>query len=247
MSESAVDSTQFATTRRTLVRGAAWSVPVISVAAAAPAFAVSCDVATSRPVTWAANSGSSNVRTQSGTTAAGGSVTVNTSYTKVNGDYSGDFNSRNMNSVDRSGTRGGFVIANTVPDTNSDDVSSNYQSVTFTFSPAARELTFKVEDIDRVNNGGARPGFYDYVRIISQSPWTAAEGSFINGTGYPGSAWRTRSDVGNLDYDSRQTVTVSFAGPVSQFTLDYGSLTADSRYPEFMFVVLSGMTYKVCS
>ena len=36
-------NTQLRPTRRTLVRGAAWSVPVVSIAAAAPAFAASCD------------------------------------------------------------------------------------------------------------------------------------------------------------------------------------------------------------
>ncbi len=71
MSELAVAPTDFNPSRRTLVRGAAWSVPANSAAAAVPAFAAS-PYLTSMTLRWADQMD----KTQLGTVTVDGSIKV---------------------------------------------------------------------------------------------------------------------------------------------------------------------------
>lgn len=229
--------------RRTLTAGLAWTVPAVAVAGAAPAFAASCTLSTTQNVTWAANADNdSSYRTQTGTTANTSSVSVTTAFTGTSGGIDTSFN---MSSRTVATTNDSIIISNDVPYSTSTP-AANYQDVTFTFSKPVYNLTFTIDDIDRINNGGTYPGYYDQVALLSLSTYTATKGSYLTGSGTTGDPWRTAVDV-NGSYDARQSVTVSFAGPVTSFTIRFWTSTADSRTTEYQFIRLGSMSYRTCA
>lgn len=207
--------------RRTVVRGAAWSAPVIAVAATAPAFAASpCMNKTAlQPVTWSATPTTTR---QTGTTPGGVTVTVTGAYTSTLLGP-GSIAAQNMTTTNVAATRDSFNLVNNSPTSLSLDPSANYQTVTFGFSQDVYGLTFAIDDIDRVAGS-----YYDYV-FLSGAPETptVTPGSAILGSGTQADPWRTNGNNG--DYAPNQTVSVAYPNgmvPMTSLTLRFYSTLA---------------------
>lgn len=204
--------------RRSVVRGAAWSVPVIAVAANAPAFAASpCQNKTALlPVTWGSTS---TVTSRSGSATNGTTVSVTAAYTQ-SGLTPGSLGSGNLG-VQQSGAS--FSIVNNTPALLTGDASTNFQTVTFNFSVPVFELTFSIDDIDRGT------GYWDYVSLNTTpaelpTP-TYSTGTTITGAGTDSNAWRTSAATGG-DNLATQAVTATYANGligISQLRLKFWS------------------------
>lgn len=204
--------------RRSVVRGAAWSMPVIAVAANAPAFAASpCQNKTQLlPVTWASTA---TLTSRSGTAANGTTVNVTAAYTR-SGLTPGSLGTGNLG-VQQSGAS--FSIVNNTPALLAGDASANFQTVTLTFSVPVFGLTFSIDDIDRGT------GYWDWVSLNTTpaelpTP-TYSAGTTITGAGTDSNGWRTTVTSGG-DNLATQTVTATYANGligVSQLRLKFWS------------------------
>lgn len=203
--------------RRSVVRGAAWSVPVVAVAATAPAFAASpCTNRTALlPVSW-----SSLYSTTRQTGSIGGTPVVNVSAgytaTRVGG---GALHSSNLAPTRVAETQDSFSLVNTSPTSWSLNPEGNFQTVTFSFTQDVYGLTFSIDDIDRAS------GYHDHV-FLAGAPETpeVTLGSAVTGGGTSTNAWRTTGASG--DNATNQTVTVTYPNglvPITSLTLRFYS------------------------
>lgn len=217
------------TTRRTLVRGAAWSVPVVAAATTAPAFAASpCGSTYTWKLDWGTTSytkNTANLGTATVTNAAGTypiTVTFNSSVTST---WFGSITRHNtnlnieagMNDIgDLGATEQGLELWHS-SSYNSDSV---YQTVVVRFDRAVSGLAFTITDIDFQSGN-----FSDRVAISGNR--TGIPGStYVIGSGTYGDPWRPRDsnpapinipDTG----DSRGNVAVKFLAPVTDFEIRY--------------------------
>ena len=207
--------------RRSVVRGAAWSVPVVAVAATAPAFAASpCTNRTALlPVSW---SSSYSTTQQTGSIAGSPVVNVTAGYTStlLGG---GALNAQNLTPTSVAATRDSISLVNNSPTTLSLNAEGNFQTVTFTFARDVYGLTFSIDDIDRVAGS-----YHDHV-FLSGAPETPTVtlGSAVTGAGTSGSPWRTTASSG--DNATSQTVTVTYPNgmvPMTSLTLRFYSTLA---------------------
>jgi hypothetical protein len=195
MSDHAQVSAASRPSRRTVVRTAAWTVPAVSAAAAAPAYAASCDRQT-YSMNWS-ESNFSRASLRSATGTAYGNQTGNrpviitmtsVSYSNnaVNNDITTSNNrpdaSRNLNlppqtdgadpdldpGVTSLGGRAGERGIR-LQHSRSDAGRGNRQELTLSFSRPVQSLTFFVTDIDRigVTQNGVLYGYEDRVEISS--------------------------------------------------------------------------------
>lgn len=162
-------STPLRPTRRTLVRGAAWSVPVISVAAAAPAFAASpCDVST-YTLNWAGGATALGVTTYAAPANPGGNgvktgvATVNAPTGSLGSALTVTLKSTMFGSMSRDGDNltlsdetnvGGLGLGRGLNISHADGIPSGYnnrQEIAISFSRDVSELKFTITDIDAQN------------------------------------------------------------------------------------------------
>lgn len=227
--------------RRSVVRGAAWSVPVIAVAANAPAFAASpCQNKTALlPVTWASTSTQTS---RSGTATNGTTVNVSAAYTP-SGLTPGSLGAGNLG-VQQTGAS--FSIVNNTP-TGLSDPSSNFQTVTFNFSVPVFGLTFSIDDIDRGS------GYWDYVSLNTTpaelpTP-TYSTGTTITGAGTDSNAWRTTATSGG-DNLATQTVTATYANGligITQLRLKFWTTVNPALTPTAHVLRLRQMSFRTCA
>ncbi len=203
--------------RRSVVRGAAWSVPVVAVAATAPAFAASpCTNRTALlPVSW---SSSYSTTRQTGSIAGTPIVNVSAGYSSTLLGP-GSLNSQNLTPASVAATRDSISLVNNSPTTLSLSPESNFQTVTFSFTQDVYGLTFSIDDIDRASN------YYDHVFLAGAPEAPAvAQGSAVTGAGTADSPWRTTASSG--DNATNQTVSVTYPNglvPISSLTLRFYS------------------------
>lgn len=253
------------TSRRTVVRGAAWSVPVIAVATTAPAFAASpCDIQAYR-LDWGNSVGQTvyakNATTNVGTatvagSAGGGAITVTLASTTVgsvsrandNLTVSTETNIGNLGAGER-----GLNIAHNEGITAG---RANRQEIAIRFSRAVTGLSFTITDIDsrRSNVGGwwnpRYEGWYDRVELTGSRTATMAGSSVIgagtdtnensNGSG----PWRHPDEDTNASNtgSSDGNVTVTYAGTIAAntpITLTYWTTLSEGNQRIF----LSDMTF----
>ena len=208
--------------RRSVVRGAAWSVPVVAVAATAPAFAASpCANRTALlPVSW---SSSYSTTRQTGSIAGTPVVNVTAGYTATTLGP-GSLNAQNLTpSTVGSLTRDSISLVNNSPTSLTLNAEGNYQTVTFAFTREVYGLTFAIDDIDRVTGS-----YYDHV-FLAGAPETPAVtlGSAVTGGGTSANPWRTTGASG--DNAANQTVTVTYPNglvPITSLTLRFYSTLA---------------------
>ena len=231
--------------RRAVARGAAWSVPVLAAAAAAPAYAASaCPGGTARSVTWENNSATSGGNTTQAGTLTGNTVTVSSSYAGSAGSRA----TRNMASYSINTTRDSFELSNNIPPSGTANIEGNYQTATFQFTSRVSSLTFAIDDIDQTTGSTA---FSDRVAIIPELGATASgvKGSWLVGDGTLGSEtttagpWRTTG--GATGYDSRQTVTVTISGGFTSFALRYWT-TVGAPSNAQMWIRIRNMQVQSC-
>lgn len=206
--------------RRTVVRGAAWSVPVVAVAATAPVFAASpCANRTALlPVSW---SQSYSTTRQTGSIGGTPVVNVTAGYTStlLGG---GALNAQNLTPTSVRATRDSISLVNNSPTTTSLNAEGNFQTVTFSFTQDVYGLTFSIDDIDRASS------YHDHVFLAGapETP-TVTQGSAVTGGGTSSNPWRTTGASG--DNATNQTVTVTYPNglvPITSLTLRFYSTIA---------------------
>ncbi|GAA5108220.1 hypothetical protein GCM10023339_07020 [Alloalcanivorax gelatiniphagus] len=232
-------------TRRSLVRGAAWSVPVIAVATAAPAFAASpCANKTAlQPVTWATTTTGTS---QTGTTTSGTTVNATAAYTR-SGLTPGSIGSGNLTAQTATTARDSFSIVNNSPIAlTSDAAAANFQTVTFNFTVPVFGLTFSIDDIDRGS------GYWDWVSLNAtpaETPVPAyGTGTTITGAGTDTSGWRTTA-TGGGDNLASQSVTATYADGlfgITQVRLRFWSPVAAATSTAHV-LRLRQMSFRTCA
>jgi hypothetical protein len=214
--------------RRSLVKGAAWTLPVLAVAAPAPAYAVSpCTTLTSGSLVWSnaseynrtsANRGDGMVPLGSSGSTVG--VAIESTFTGYTALTTAPANLSVLATVGNTGAAGlsftqvassGLVTGNPL----------NNQTVKFTFTQAVYHLSFLLTDFDYLANQ------YQDGMAISGPAFTATvpSGSTVVGSGTMLSPFRSS---GTAAYDNSasgaRNVKITFAGPVSTFSLVYWNL-----------------------
>ena len=219
--------------RRTVAKGALWTAPAISLAAAAPAVAASpsCVSYTGAftqprsydPVPMAytfTGSDGSTVTVSLSTRAYGGKTLMRPNLTAAGNDlqnYNGAGDLRDDGLQLQQQGPGGQVL-------------------TFSFSQEVSNLQFTVADID---NDGTR--YRDSI-VLSPAPTTVTNGRAVVGAGTTAAPLRTTgtSQVTSDTLANRSTVTM--ADPLSSFSLDFSSSTGTTAQQIF----ITSMSFDVC-
>jgi hypothetical protein len=190
--------------RRAVVRGAAWSVPVVAAATAAPAFAAS----TCSPVTFDFNGYPAGTHVASGTSAVFGGVTVQLTYT---GPSSGTANNANIFATTQTSNELRFYDANT-PSTN--------QVISFTFNKPVKNVQLSIIDIDQSSN-------YDDRLVVTTAGFSAAKGADVTGAGGASGntattgPFRSRTGVAVPDGSAAATLNLTWASQLSFVSFTY--------------------------
>jgi hypothetical protein len=231
-------------TRRAVVHGAAWSVPVVAVAAAAPAFAASPCVTdynyrlvwgTTRYERYSHTSGKAFVPVLEGAGASDVEVTLSSTWVR---DGNGNANDRrdpaanlSVSSQNVGGTGGrGLYLRHESPVS---DARSRRQELTLTFSRPVTGLNFTITDIDseRAYNyfAGRWEGYYDRVEL-TPTPSTRTPVSTVTGLGTFESPWRqTSNDATWEPGSSNGNVLVRYTGAVSSVKVIFWSAQAHGQ------------------
>jgi hypothetical protein len=209
--------------RRTVVRTAAWSVPVISVATAAPAFAASpCSDTYSYLLDWgvtpyvAPSATSVNKGVATVPASAGGgpgaqsiTVTLQSTFQGTATTYDG-----NLTVLATTGI-GGLVPSQrgvAVRSTTNGGIA-NTQTVTITFGRAVSNLSFSVVDIDRAANFNDRVSF-------SPLPSSYTRAATVGGVGAL-SATETSASTGAFRYTGSVNTGLDDTSPDGVVTINY--------------------------
>ena len=221
--------------RRAVARGAAWSVPVVALAVAAPANAatyVSCAPGTLSWDNYAAGTnllGKVLVPTGANLTGLTLSITA-----------TGDTTAANNGAV-TSTTTGGQSKVLRFYDVN--NKSNTSQLVTITFSKPVQNLSFSLLDVDsQIGNFGA-VAYEDLVTVVTAG-WSGTRHANVIGDGTPAHPYRaknTNSPVAGSSADSN--VDLVFAGPLSSVSFLYGQ---DGKVNGDPFIGISDLTFSYC-
>lgn len=255
-----------------MTRAAVWSVPVVAVAATAPAYAASpCDA---RPgaVDWSnasrykrANAASATYTIQDpdGTgpgqalvltmtnTFLGSNTHLGDQLSTIFSGWGANDNLRTTTGVGGSGSGATSLQLHQSPSSNDAKVSSwsttsNKSITTFTFSRPVTNLSFTLRDID-----SAQQDFWDGIALAG-TPFTAgkANASYLDGTGALDNPFRANGNnrgVGDSSTDGNVTITMA---SVTSFEFHYWNLSDSSALfvDGDQKVFLSGFTfdYKPC-
>jgi hypothetical protein len=229
--------TELAPSRRTLVRGAAWSVPVVAVAATAPAYAASnCSGQPAHTMNLSSKVGSD------GTTLGVSSVATNVSLGRFN-----------LSTSDPAFPLSGWLELENVPRATAETNPTRYQDVTFTFGRSVSLLQFTVSDLDTTSTSSQ--SYWDRVAIISSaSAFTTAPvvagSTTVTGAGTLDDPIRqrtfTRASPSSNNDTSRQ-MKVAFTGTTQSITIRFWS-SRDTDQGGTHAVWIGNMTYKTnCS
>lgn len=238
------------TTRRSLVRGAAWSVPTISLVAAAPAFAASpCDPQTYR-IDWGTTPytppASLTANPNSGTAVVAGSAggqTMNVTFASTLGGTATRFDSNltvlpTLNIGGLGANERGLAIRSTTTST----VNANRQTITVTFARAVSALSFTIVDLDLAGNFWDRVSLSPQPTRYTRAPLVAGVGSLGAETTTETGAFRYTGPSGGLDDTSGAgNVTVTYSGGASFRTFDLIYWNAGTPGPQG--ILLSDFTF----
>lgn len=234
--------------RRTVVRSAAWTVPIVAVSAAAPAYAASCGTTSyDFALNWAtvtystATTGAGATLTKTGTasvTGPTGSSAVVATFTSTS--FGDDTRTANNLTVDAAtypnvgatGTTGlllqhqGISVGRNV----------SRQSLRIQFDRPVTGLVFTITDIDANNAAGNNQSgdFWDRVELTGNRTFTATgrggANFYVVGTGVAGTEnnnsegpWRmyNNSTVALDNGDNSGNVKATYAAAVQDITLTY--------------------------
>ncbi len=224
-----------ALTRRSLARGAAWSVPVIAVAAAVPAFAASpCVTTFSYMLDWGNNAkttyvapigtGATKVGTASalaptGSAAAPVGVTFTSTYVTNNSTDRRASDNLTVPSTTNIGGLGanvqGLLVAHASTSSSRDGFR---QQVVIHFDRSVSDLTFVITDVDSRDGG-----WYDQIELTGTRTGTYNTRT-LTGSGTTADPWRNSSNnnsIGNTSSDGN--VAIAYSTPVTDITLTFWS------------------------
>lgn len=190
------------TSRRTVVRGAAWSVPVVSLAATAPAYAASCG--TAEILRWS-NYTDGTVFS----TAQFGTTTITIS-------QSGDLGPDSGKVIHQ--PEGGFNPTLRFYPANL--VSGSSVRVTVAFDRPVSNLSFGILDIDNGGYGSNSFAWRDRV-VVETTPTSASLGSRVQGGGTASSPYSNNQDGALANTSPNGNATLTWAGPISTVSFRY--------------------------
>lgn len=212
--------------RRAVVRGAAWSVPVVSMAVTAPAYAASTCRDGAYQIRWASDfNGTTKIATAnristSGTGSVGNAALTMTVTSKFNGTMQagskGGYSNLNVSpdNIGGLGTHGLTIMQRSSQRALETPRANQNQVVTLTFSRPVWDLKFTLTDIDALS------GQYQDRIMISSPPASYTLASQVSGGGTSGSPWApTGTDIAqdpvtgaggnvNLDYTGSPAASV---------------------------------------
>ncbi|MEI2776298.1 MAG: hypothetical protein V9G19_10085 [Tetrasphaera sp.] len=194
--------------RRGLARGAAWTVPVVAVAAAAPVRAASqlrCGV-----LDWDSFAAGVVPTAPLATTVPGVTATPVVSYSSGTAPGS---NSGKVMAGPTGGVSGNYYrigIDNVKP--------NDIVTVTFTFSQPVTDLNFTMTDIDTHHVEGQNKGWQNMV-YVSPAPTTSSPAGNILGAGTATSPWHANAPYDAADTDGSDNVSVVYAGPITTVSI----------------------------
>lgn len=221
-------------TRRTVMRGAAWTVPVVAAATTVPAYAASCTSYQYR-LNWGVTT-YNKINADSGKATvpgAPGSVPVVVTF---GSQMSGTMLRETDNLTVDTGTTDignlgnsevGLLLSHANPIPSGRD---NRQTLTIGFDRDVTGLSFTITDIDSLGSS-----WYDQVEASGTRTFTVTPrnlgGTYVIGDGTNGNPWRYRDDNTQLANSgtSRGNVTLTYSGTVRSITLDYWSSVASSN------------------
>lgn len=219
-------------TRRTVTRAAAWSVPVVAVAAVAPAYAASCPKERVSAANITASTRDSAIKWQAtfdvdGTGPKPSNVmTVDATYdsgmaVRNDGPNVAPDNFTTLPTVGGLNTTGLVMAQRPVADTPRAPLAAkgNYA---FSFTRAVSNLTFTLTDIDSISGD-----FLDAVQLTPGFTWSNRAAG-LTGVGTSADPFRqTSADVNaNNSSSGAGNVTITYPGPLTGFTISYGNAAA---------------------
>lgn len=245
-------------TRRTLAKGAAWSVPVIAASAAAPAYAASpCDGAcytydygqhavgtSANGLTGTATSSVCSRNTKMTTTLnMGGTPGTVTNMDASTGKYSSKFNGK----IDHRGEQVGYPASRpyNLPGVSATDPglilnigSGTTTTVTFTFPAPVKSASVTILDITRSNSSASAYRYTDTVTL--DQPWTMT-GTNTSASRTSGAAGQTYYRTAQLESSTPMTnvMSTSSTGSITTLTLSY-SATASYGW---QFIAIPQLTF----
>lgn len=237
-SESAPGATPIS--RRTFARTTAWAVPTVAIGAAAPALAAS----SCPPIAYTFDYSSTFTRA-SDTSASLTTIdptgapkpvtmTVNAAYT--GGMASGSETRANDNLTINTGTVGGYntgalTITQTLTGNHSNYQRSAYGTYTFSFTSGGKPVTvtglsFTITDID-----SASGDFVDTVELSSGFTITKRSSAVTGDATLANPARPTSTNAPQDTAASGGNLSVTYAGPLSSFTMTYWNAMTSFPYP----------------
>jgi hypothetical protein len=216
--------------RRAVARGAAWSVPVVALAVAAPASASHSSTCLSGLLDWDSfKSGS----TQTGlvlTPAGGTGVTLRVT-------TSGDNATVGNGQVTKTVTGGKSSVMRFLDVNNKRNTS---QTVTLTFTKSVTNVQFSLLDVD-----SSTGNYEDLVQIVSPTAYTGTIHSNIKGNGTKATPYRAKNTNSPVDGTSdASNVDLAFAGPLTSITFIYAQ---DGTVGGDPFIGISDISFQYCS
>jgi hypothetical protein len=218
--------------RRAVTRGAAWSVPVVAVAMAAPASANTSGACQTGKLDW--DQVSLGTQTDKVLVPLGGTgVTMTISTT-------GDDGAANNGQVTTTSTGGQSRVMRFYDVNNKHNTS---QQVTITFSKPVRNVSFSLLDVDSRAGNSSADAYEDLVTVVTAG-WSGTKHANIIGDGTPAHPYRAKSSdspVAGSSADSN--VDLSFAGPLTSVSFVYGQ---DGRVNGDPFIGMSDVLFQYC-
>jgi hypothetical protein len=218
--------------RRAVTRGAAWSIPVVSLAVAAPAMAASGCKMTTGTLSWDVYPAGSKQTGVALATAGGTGVTVTVT-------VSGDTGAAGNGLVTSESTGGLSQVMRFYDLNNKLDTS---QTVTLTFSQPVQNLSFSLLDIDS-HGDNERTAYADLV-VINTAGATSVKHENVKGSGTAASPFRAaNNDSPVLDSSANGNVDLSWTGPVSSVSFTYAQ---NGKVDGSPFIGISDLSWQRC-
>lgn len=229
-STPAGSNTGGASTRRSVLRAAAWTTPVIALAAAAPAYAASpgqCTVMTNYNLL-------KKRKKQTKVPFTDSDVTMSITLTPGNG-----WSASDENLTIQQGPQGGIYKDWLKLENVSSSKGANVL-VTFTFSKAVSKLKFSLFDLDSIENG-----YIDAV-IWNTEPTSSSIGSGLKGNGTSRTPWQ-KSSYGEID-SSQQVgnVDLAFDGPITTVQFTYFNNSEKTSKFNNQLIGISNIQFESC-
>jgi hypothetical protein len=218
--------------RRAVARGAAWSLPVVALAVAAPAnAATSVCKSTTGKLDWDVFASNSNQLNKVLTTSISG-VTVKVTVT-------GDYAAGNGNVVSTS--TGGLSKVMRFYDMENKNNTS--QTILITFSKQVQNVAFSLLDVD--SQSGRVENAYEDLVIVNTPGWVGTKHSNVKGSGTTADPYRGRTTDSPVDgSNSNSNVDLSWASKLTQVSFTYAQ---DGRVNGAPFIGISDISFQtVC-